>query len=168
MYLAASNKNIVNCREDDSCKYVEINCGIPDKFPSGYSISDFDGHVNECSIYLKNNAIPDSGSIKCFHDIDECKVYAQTDNDDFKESTFECELSPINSVCSIDCYNEKACGSDTSTFTCNAPNCACTGNGCSGLKKNNQNTAPPSTSMLGTTTTSSPTSQPTGSFLYFD
>ena len=104
----------------------------------------------------------DLGNIKCFYDIDLCRVEAQSDNDDFKLSTFNCELSPANAQCSIDCYTAKACGSDTSHFNCNAPNCACTGSGCSSLSTNNQDTAPPSTSSLGTTTTT-PSENPSNS-----
>ena len=162
-YLAATT-NTVSCQNvADSCKGTNIYCGIPSNIPSGYTSSNFDGHINECTIKLSNNAMSDRQTISCFHDIDLCQVQALSDNDDFKESTFICELSPEHAVCKLQCDYEKSCGEDTTYYTCNAPKCRCIGEGCDELSDNKISfgTAPPSTSILGLPTTSPTTSLPT-------
>eukprot|EP01083_Nonionella_stella_P093887 263352_1 len=144
MYLAARLKNEVVCNGGDSCKSSTLYCGIPDDIPNGYSLSQFDGPIDECLFSLSGNAIPDNGKIKCYHQINRCTVEAQTDNDDFKVSTFECDLTSQNSECSMVCFSDKACGSDTSDFICTASHCLCTGDGCDGLQQFVSNTPPPS------------------------
>eukprot|EP01083_Nonionella_stella_P203728 743164_1 len=158
MYLSANLKNEVVCDGSDSCKSSTFYCGIPDSPPTGYTSSDFNGHIDECRFYLTNNAISDNGAIKCVDNIDLCTLNVQSDNDDFKVSTFECELTPMNAQCLMDCYNDKACGSGTSEFICTASQCQCSGKGCDGLKTFTRNTPSP---LPTTTDTESPTAFPT-------
>eukprot|EP01083_Nonionella_stella_P166796 558815_1 len=156
-YLSAK-VNTVDCTGPDSCKSAHFYCGIPNTIPSGFSETNFDAHINSCVFTLTHNAMPDHGLVSCYHDIDFCLVQTQSDNDDFKESTFECETSPSDSQCILQCYNDKSCGSKTSHFTCNSPRCQCTdrgGNSCTDYIHQNMNY------ITDTSTTSPPTSSPT-------
>ena len=97
----------------------------------------------------------EKGLISCYHSIDLCIINAQGESNDeedenhFKSSEFLCELSPINSQCTLNCADNNSC--DNSEFECFAPNCDCIGSHCGDLKTESTDTAPPSTSILGTT-----------------
>eukprot|EP01084_Bolivina_argentea_P235026 395610_1 len=163
-YLAATI-NKVNCNGPDSCKLASFYCGIPNHIPTGFSEQHFDAHIKQCKFTLNNNAMADNGFISCFHNIDYCSVETKSNNDDFKESQFKCQLSPKDAKCILKCYNKKSCGSQTSDFICNASKCSCISNNdddddntCNGYLQNIQtlNTQYITTSVPTTFPTSTP------------
>ena len=161
-------------------RWSNFYCGLPVDNngnyigPTAYSIHNFSGHINECTFSLQGRSMND-GNIKCFHDIDLCRINADDATGDYDhwhmtDTNFTCELSPTGSQCILNCGLDDSC--QWSTFTCNAPDCQCIGGYCDGLTSQTIDTAPPSTSILGypsnppsiapsvSPTTSQPTSSP--------
>ena len=102
----------------------------------------------------------DYSFLKCFHDIDLCRIDAigitQSkpnypgdttyiwDDWNFFHSNFDCQLTPSNAQCILNCGQWKAC--DQSSYFCKAQECQCIGGHCHDLKQQLQVTTPPLTS----------------------